>query len=334
MTVIVGLETTAGKKAVVLGSDRAQITKEVYWMHCLGLLDHSSDFDLAPFFDMLERNKKDKCIIGSTSKIDVSPDNQSALVNTGVLNKAHEQISELLLNTDHFLKNTPLLTELLFPMGRLKDEALLQKYLDLYRSSFSLDRNLALGFVPEIRRIFDIHTAGLDVRTLPIFGSIANWDRNYHPVLSEYLFVKRFNGVPSLFEITVTGAAIQRQYYANGCGRNYALSHLRDRLGTCDVSLLYPAESKIKRKVGLEEAIGLVRGAVEYANESVAPFCKGFDYVILTKEGIESHFSDETFSYELNIPQLIERRIRVLNREIKQIRQVRSKYQIRNKSEL
>ena len=108
MTVIVGLETTVGEKAVVLASDRLQALKEHSWLGCLGLIEKSPDFDLSLYFEFLEKYKRDKSTLNSTRKIQVSPDNQRALVHTGTANKAHEQICELLLDADRFLKNTPL----------------------------------------------------------------------------------------------------------------------------------------------------------------------------------------------------------------------------------
>lgn len=325
MTVIAGLETTVGEKAVVLASDRLQILPASTWVQCLGLIEKSPDFDLTPYFKMLEEQNRDRCILTSSRKIEISPDNQRALAHTGIDNQSNRQISELLLETDRFLKNTPFLTTLFFPLGFPKEEQLLEAYLKLYKSSFNLDRSLSEEHIPEIRRIFDIHTAGLNVREFPLLGVVANWDRNYNPVLSEYLFVKYFRGKPCLFEITATGAVVPRQYYAKGSGGNYALFHLRDRLGTHDASFFCQRESGIEREIDLEEAKSIVREAIEYACYH-AHSCSGFEYVILRKSGVEPHFSEEEFSYEINIPEMIDERIKRLTGEVKQLKRIKAKY--------
>lgn len=328
MTVIVGLETTVGEKAVVIGSDKLQVTKESSWLHCLRLIETSPDFDLSPYFNFLEERGRDKVTMNSTRKIKISPDRMAALTHTGSDNKAHEQISEFLLDTTNFLKNTPFLTPLFFPLGYPEDEAILKKYIEMYKSSFDLDRSLFAEHIAEIRRIFDIHTARLNVKDTPL-GIIVNWDRNYSPVLSEYLFAKVFQGTPRLFEITATGAVVPRQYFAKGSGQGYALNHMRDRLGTCDASFFCQRESKIEKEVDLEEVVEIVKGAIEYACY-YSPFCRGFDYVILREEGIEPYFSDEEFSCEISIPELIDNRMGKLNREVEQLKRIKHKYQKRN----
>jgi len=324
MTVIAGLETTVGEKAVVIGSDKLQTTQEHAWVKCLSLIEKSPDFDLSPYFDFLEETERDKVVLSSTQKIKLSLDSQRVLTHTGVDNKAHEQICEFLLETDRFLQNIPLLTALFFPIGHPIDETLLKKYIELYRTSFDFDRNMVAEHIPEVRRIFDIHAAGLNVKDTPL-GVISKWDRNYNPVLSEYLFAKELQGVPRLFEITTTGAVVYRQYFANGAGGQYALEHLRSMLGTFDASLFCPTESRIKREVDLDEAVRIVRGAIEYA-DYCNPFCRGFDYVILRKEGVEPHFSDEEFSHELSILDLIENRRQRSIREAEQLQRIKCKY--------
>ena len=325
MTVIVGLETNVGGKAVVIGSDRLQLTQEHAWVKCLGLIEKSKSFDLSPYFSLLKKTGRDKVIMSSKRKINISPDEGTLLAHTGVDNKANEQVNEFLLDTKRFLKNSPLLTALFFPIGCPRDDSVLESYLQMYKSSFSLERSLFAGFIPEVRRIFDIHTAGLNVRETP-FGILANWDRNYNPVLSEYLFAKLLDGAPGLFEITATGAVAKRQYFANGAGGMYALEHMRERLGTQDVSLFHPAESKIEKSIGLKDAVEIVSGAVGYACYC-NNFCRGFDYVVLRKEGVESHFSDEEFSCELSVSDLIDRRIKRSVREVEQLRRIKNKYE-------
>lgn len=126
-----------------------------------------------------------------------------------------------------------------------------------------------------------------------------------------------------MFDIALTGAVTPRQYFAKGCGAGYALEYMRNRLGTSSLQFLYPAETKIKRDINLEEAVRIIKGAVEYANHC-SDFCKGFDYIVLRKEGVETHFSDEEFSYEIGLIQLIERRMANLRCEIGQLRKIKS----------
>lgn len=324
MTVIVGLETNVGEKAVVMGSDKLAVHNDALLRGCIAYLAANPDYSTSNIFDFLEKKGRDKIRLNYERKIQVS-DNYGILTHTGSCEESHNQISRLLLKTGDFLGDESLLKELLFPLGYT--EELAGKYLGVYKKDFSLDRRLERKQIPEIRRIFDIHTAKLrKYEAGPL--SIALWDRNYHPVLSEYLFAKLFQEEPKLFEITVTGAVTPRQYFANGCGKIYAFEHMRHCLETSSFNFFYDSETEVKKDIDLETAVKVVKGAIEYASYC-SPFCKGFDYAVLTKDKIETHFSEETFSYELDVVELIDRRLNGLKSEQKSIGVVKTKLQKR-----
>lgn len=322
MTVIVGLETNVGEKAVVIGSDKLSLNGEPLIVECIRYIEKDPVYGLDSCFRFLEEKGLDKVMLKSGRKIEISEDNERALAHTGKDNEAHKQVSNLLLSPGEFLKNDSLLTELLFPLGYPKD--LLEQHLKEYRTSFNLDLRLAAQQIPEVRRIFDIHIARLRVLDFKFF-KIAYWDRNYHPVLSEYLFAKLFDKEPKLFDIALTGAVTPRQYFAKGCGAEYALEHMRDKLGTNKGTYFYATETEVKKAIDLEEAVKIAKGAVEYANEK-SEFCKGFDYVILRREGIETHFSDKQESYEIDIIGVIDKRIKNREEEISQLKSIKDRY--------
>lgn len=184
MTVIVGLETTVGEKAIVLGADRLGVNGDLLVAECIRNIAEDSVYSLESCFEFLKEKGLDRVKLKAGRKIKVSKENNSALTQTGGKNKANEQIEMLLLNPKEFLKNDSLLMEMLFPMGG--PENILHEYLKSYKKAFNLASRLKLPFFPEVRRIFDIHTAKRrDLNFGPF--KIAYWDRNYHPVLSEYL---------------------------------------------------------------------------------------------------------------------------------------------------
>ncbi len=321
MTVIVGLETTVGEKAVVVGSDRSIVSDDRLIRGCINHIVKNPYHSISNFFHFLQEKGLDKVKLSPTRKIQTS-DDKRVLAHTGSSEESHNQISKLLLKTEDFLKEDSLLKQILFPIGCSKELA--NEYLRIYKRHFNIDQRLCAKHIPEIRRIFDIHTAKLRTVNAGPF-SIALWDRNYHPVLSEYLFAKLFEGEPKLFEITKTGVVTTRQYFVKGSGRPYAFQHIRYRLETSEFPFLYASETGIEKPVDLEMAVKVVRESIEYANYC-SPFCKGFDYAIFTRDKIEEHFSNEKFSYELNIIDLIDKRLNELLKEQNNLKKIKARY--------
>lgn len=323
MTVIVGLEASVNdNKAVVIGSDRLCVNGELLIVESIRHIATDPVYSLSSCFRFIQERGLDKVKLKFGRKIQISEENKAILAHTGETNQAHEQVSGLLLNPKKFLEQDSLLFELMLPLGSPKD--IRQEFLESYKCTFNLDLRLLTRFIPEVKRIFDIHIAKRRELDFEFF-KIAYFDRNYHPVLSEYLYTKLFDGSPKLFDIACTGAVTPRQYYAKGCGAKNALKYLRRRLGTTEVTYLYPAESQIERKVSLTEAIDIVKGAIEHTNER-EEFCKGMDYVIFMRDGIEPHFSDEEKTYEIDLPSLINRRIKTLRDETQQLRNIKREY--------
>jgi len=324
MTVIAGLETTVGENAVVIGLDRLDVNGEILIAECIRHIASDPTYSLSSCFRFLEEKGLDRLKLKLGRKIEFSQKNNSAIAHTGVKNDAHDQVSKLLLDPKEFLKQDSFLADLLFPLGCPRE--LKREFIEAYRKSFNLDLRLLARFIPEVKRIFDINLAKRNEFDFKFF-KIAYWDVNYNPELSEYLFAKLFgeDKQPKLFDVTYTGAALPRQYYAKGCGRTHALEYMRKRLGTQEGTFFYPAESQIENKVCLEEAIDIVKGAITHAGEK-NDFCKGCDYLVLTKERMTTYFSDEKGTYEIDLLDLIDRRIKSIRDEIEQLASIRKRY--------
>lgn len=62
-----------------------------------------------------------------------------------------------------------------------------------------------------------------------------------------------------------------------------------------------------------------------YSNEK-SDFCGGLDYVVLTKEGIETHFGNKKEFHEINLIELIDKRIKQLSQRIDGLRNLKESY--------
>ncbi|MFA5173654.1 MAG: hypothetical protein WC438_00545 [Candidatus Pacearchaeota archaeon] len=328
MTVIVGLEAVAnGEKAVVIGADRLQVNGHLATSQFLRYLQSKNPNNLSYCFKFLKESKMDKIKMGFGRKIKVSRDKDALLAHTGVDNDANKQICKFLLNNPRFLNQDEFLTKLLFPFD-LPTE-LIKDGTNHYKSTYDLVNTLKKGYIPEVRRIFDMAVATKHEVNTSILR-FAWWDRNYNAELSEYLFSKTFNikgnSTPLLLDIALTGALTQRQYYAKGCGGIYALEYMRKRLGTDEFKFFHSMESSLDRTIKLDEAIDIVTGAVNYANEK-SPFCKGLDYAILASKGVDLHFSNDKAIYEINLINLMNERIETLQKEISELGIIKNSYQ-------
>ncbi len=322
MTVIVGLEA-ACEKGVVIGADRASVNGIKNLAEHIKYLGKRKE-DLPYFLEFLKINNIDKVILKPCRKIEVSKDEKSLIAHTGINNEALKRAVSLLLNPDEFLQDTDFLKRLLFPFSI--PEELQGETLRSYLSSFNLKQRILDTYIPEIRRIFDL--AAVEEHELR-FNEFrrAYWDRNYNPAFSEFLFSTLFGeddkATPMLLDVSLTGAVYRREYWANGSGQSYALDYMRKRLKTSPG--FFGDESKIKRAVSIDEAVDIVKGAVEYANKR-NQFCKGLDYAIATPDGVETHFSDEDITAEIDLRQLISTRISELRREQRLLKKAETRY--------
>jgi len=327
MTVIVGLEASAGdEKIVVIGADRLNVNGDLSTAQFLRYVNCENPNNLSFGFDFLEKTGMDKIKLKFGPKIKVSKNRDALLAHTGVNNEANQQVSKLLLNPEDFLKQDAFLMELLSPFKI--DPKITQEILSDYRSSFDLKRSLGKGYVPEIRRIFDMAVAKEHKLRSPLFR-LSWWDRNYNAALSEYLFSSGFNFDDKsrilLLDISLTGALTRRQYYAKGYGGKYALEYMRDRLGTRQLGFFHDSESLIERDISLDEAVDIVTNAINFANKK-SDFCRGLDYAIITSKGIDTHFSNEQGEYEISLMELINRRTSNLRTEINQLKTIKQRY--------
>lgn len=323
MTVIVGLEYQEG---LVLGADRLQVKGDLYLSQFLRYTQTENPNYLSFAFKFLQEKGLDKIKFSLGSKIHLSKNQDSVLMHTGTNNDTNKQIYKFLLNPDEFLQDDSFLLQMLFPFEI--DPKIAGQVLDDYKNSFNLEKRLKQGYVPEIRRIFDLAVAKKHEVDSEMF-KLAWWDRNYHTALSEYLFAKRFQSPESqkiiLLDIFLTGALTRRQYYAKGCGGEFALEYMRKRLGTSGFRFIHDSESQIKQAVEKNEAIDIVTNAVKYTNEK-SEFCQGLDYAIITPSGIETHFTNNQEGYEIGINSLIDKRINSLKKEITQLKKIKTEY--------
>jgi len=328
MTVIVGLETNDKEKAVVIGTDRMVINGELLITQFLRYIESDCPSDVNSCFKFLRKRGVDKVKFELGRKIEISEKRKIMLSHTGVKNDSHEQVRKLLLEPEEFLKQDSFLMELLFPLGCPKEQRDL--ILESYKELFNLDHRLSVRYIPEIRRIFDLSAVRFHDINCGFFR-IAYWDRNYNVGLSEYLFAKLFGDkdLPTLFDVALTGSVMPRQYCAKGCGAKYALEYMRKRLGTQEGKFFYSTESKIEKSICSEEAVDIVKGAINYTNKR-SDFCDGLDYAILTRDRIEENFSNEEKTHEIDLVSLIDRRLKNLKIESQQLKRIRQKYQQTN----
>ena len=326
MTVIVGVRANKGKDAVVIASDRQQLGNQPLVDAAINYLQYQSDYPITSVLDYLSKIGWDKLEFKLGRKISVSDDRRSALAHTGVENDASRVINNLLLNPPKFLKDDSFLVKLFFPLlpffqGLSDDER--TAFLEKYKGSFDLKERLIKGYIPEIRRIFDFFAVPQHTIDIPQRSPFYYWDRNYNPAFSEFLFAMRLddNGkvIPGLFDISLTGVATVCTYSTNGAGGDYASSYLKRKLQIRDK---FPIDiGEPKRRISQEDAVKIAIGAVEYANNH-SPFCKGLDYVIITPEGIETHFSDETGTFKLDLREIIQQRIKAKRRDLRTLARV------------
>ncbi len=325
MTVIVGIATQGVKqKAIVLGADRARRNGQrqlVETLTYLALTEYESIGEFLEFLESLSDDPSYKTTIVLDRKIDVSPDNNSALAHTGNENEAHRRSRDFLLEPQKFLEDYSFLSQLLFPFP--VDEGTKRTVIADYQRRFNLDEILLSGKIREIRRIFDLEAVK---KYEVIIGGreIEFWDRNYHPGLSEYLIARSINlgekYKPTLLDLSITGRVCRKPYWTNGSGGRYARKYIRDVLGTHE-DFLGDSDTQPQGEINIEKAVDIVGSAVEYANKRDVN-CRGFDYVVLTENGIETHFSDEQGEFELDLRELMESRLRKLNMETGKLKEL------------
>ncbi len=318
MTVIVGVRTNVGENAVVLAADKLSVHGKDDLPELVLALEESSRLPLSTVLEDIQRWGIDRITLKSTRKIRVN--NGRALAHTGSTGKTDSKITQFLLDTEAFLQDDACLTELL--VHAPLPEELVQKILEGYRANFDFQKRLGEYYLPEVRLLFD-RAAVTKEELSEGSRKLAYWNRNYNTALSEYLFVAPFLESLRLFDLAITGRMDFQEYSANGCGRTEAYTYLRQELGTHRT--IFGGESKVEREISIEDAVALATGAVQYTT-SRNPFCRGLDYVIVRKEGIEEHFSDEHIDETVFLPTLIAEKIEKLHREIDRLALARDLY--------
>lgn len=265
----------------------------------------------------------------------MSRDRRSVVAFTGTSGEGEEWIRQLLLDSGSFLGDRKLLKNLLFPCRRneiltKRDKGLLRRYV----RDFSLRRSLRDGFIPEVARISDLRVVGRRDRDHPPLAG-AYYSRNSHPGLSEGIFVSCSRDLgfedPGLFEVCLTGEVFSGDYIVMGCGASYALAELRKQLRIKRVMVdtsLSPVYAPIQdEEIDVDRAVGIVRDCVDAANRK-SHFCGGFEYVVATPYGIETHFSDEERETHISVDELIEWRISALLNETYKLEEIADRLKV------
>ncbi|MBW2967693.1 hypothetical protein KY362_04350 [Candidatus Woesearchaeota archaeon] len=324
MTVIVGVESNKGTPGVVIGADRATVNGNLDIASYFGAFSAGS-VNLSVLIGLLKEKGMERLNMYHDTKLAVSHERDTIIAHTGTFNEAHVRACSLLGDPASFLEDREFLNQLLFPLPVPGDTR--KSAIGDYCSSFNLPDRIAHGHIPEIRRIFDFFAVtchsieGLDFDWV-------RWDRNYNAEFSEYLCTMplQFGGpkIYWLLEVAITGTVRRREYFANGCGGEFAMEYLRANLGT--MQLFGSDESKVRCDVTIDDAVDLVRGAVEYANDK-SLFCSGFDYAILTPDGVETHFDDSGSEFSIPLTKMIDRRLARLDAECRNLKSARAAFE-------
>jgi len=182
---------------------------------------------------------------------------------------------------------------MLFPF-KFPDKAV-KKLTKFYKNSFKLEKIIKSFYSPEIRRISDLQV--VHKKEYNMFNSkMLLYDRNFNTGLSEFLLatIFKFNASsqPVLLDVSATGDINWTKYCINGCGREAAMQYLKGVDITADLST--------------DELVDIIKGVINYTNKNNI-FCDGIDYAILTKDGAETHFSNEEKSFKISIHSLLEK---------------------------
>ena len=208
-----------------------------------------------------------------------------------------------------------------------------------YFAKFSLIERLLAGYVPEIREIVNVRNReelrrnGLINADNPYFEK-PRWEEN-----GAYLFATgakvpgneldflSFDKSPLeekflVFPIRSWGLSRRAQpFSAFGSGGQFALEFLNKELGI-DPNGLANYEIIPNLEIDSERAVKLATKAVEYANQRDSIFCGGLDYAILTKDGVDKHFSDEETSGTIDMTNVIKANITALEQELLKLKKI------------
>jgi len=326
MTVIAGLATNIGEPAVVIGADRGYIisTEE----ECIGeLLNSLEERPIrVPFsftMDFLRKRGVDTIEFGMNRKIYISKNGMSTLAHTGINNPTNKNAKKIILEPEEFLQDDELIKKILRPILVSIDNS--EELLRAYKQEFSLRERIHQTYIPEIRRLFEIDR--VKSTSMEPLSKLVLYEKEFHKVESEYIYATIIElnneSVPMLFDVSPTGAIFRSIYTTNGSGGIDALKCMRKSLGTGPG--ICGGESKIEIEVDTSRAVEIVTNAIKYSNARHSE-CKGLEYVILTKNGLETHFSDEQKSFTVYIEKIIKERIKRLNREIKSLNRIQGLY--------
>lgn len=313
MTIIVGVKANNGEPGVAIAADRAQIKADNILEYQLRVLARLDDYAIGHHLDLLREHEIDRAVVTAARKIYASEDGKRVLTHTGTSNPIHDRIKMLLLRPEEFLADTEFLKEMLAVQLPIRKD--MKRAVDQYRRHFDLQARLKRGFIPEItainlaesRKPAEREIVGIkfQVRTEEV-----------SPERSAYLFALCFEckegTYPLLFDLFSDGRIFLRDYFAKGCGNKLALAYLRRELDT--VEFLPGAEGQTKKEIDLQETERIAVGAVKYANEH-HPLCQGVDSVTLRESGVEPHFSDEEFRRDIFIDDLVDARLRRLEKD-------------------
>lgn len=326
MTVIAGLTTNIGEPAVVIGADKGHVIhqKDDCIELLLSILDKNSLKIPLPFIlEFLHDTGIDKVTFGMGRKIYISNKNISALAQTGFNDPTAAKARKVLLQPEEFLKDEELLRLILRPIPTSADNT--EEYFKTYRQEFDLNARIIRMYVPEIRRIFEIDS--VKSKSLKPWFNFMLYDRNFNPTFSEYIYAKVMDtgeGInPILFYVSPTGTIHRVGYTTNGSGGDDALIYMRKRLGTR--SNHFGGETDIEIKIDIPKAVDIVAGAINYANKHHIE-CKGLEYVIVTNNAVETHFSDEQRTYKVGVRKIIDSEIKKQERLLKALHKVRELY--------
>ncbi|MFH0869816.1 MAG: hypothetical protein V1866_02055 [archaeon] len=325
MTVIVGLASNHKEPGIVIGADKVSTGGlGVGIASAFRYIAEDGDWAIPSLIDLLKKNKFDKAKLSSSRKISISKRNQCAVAYTGTINKAHDKIHQLFLNPVSFLKDEDFLKEMLLPFQT--SENLSRDVVHEYISSFDMQKRLREGYLPEVRRIFDMFVVQRHEINHPNLR-ITYYDRNYNSHIGELLVGKVLECegkmTPLLLDVALTGMVYRVKYHANGYGRREAFESLRKSLGTREN--FFGEETEIKKKITLSDAVEIVIQAIEYSNEK-NPICQGLDYVIVTPDGIEPHFSRRINPVKMDIGTLIDERLVSIKKEAEVLRHAKQIY--------
>ncbi|MFH1398534.1 MAG: hypothetical protein ABIG95_00290 [Candidatus Woesearchaeota archaeon] len=289
MTIIVGIKTTVGEN-VVIGADKCSrfgSDNVVEMIECL----MERGYSLLSAVDSLRNNK---VMLSSKRKIILAKDGLSVVAFTGHDNGHRKKVLALLLSPDEFAQDRTFIREMLSPFNDSTEGDV-----DSYLRRFDLRKRVLSGDIPEVRRISDMYMARP--------GS--HFVNNYHPELSECVWGVRFGSGPQLFNITETGLAYTGNYCVIGSGSPYALEYLTQQ-GLANNTPV----GVITQQITVEDAVAIVSGAVEYANRKCI-YCRGFEYVVLSGQGIEPHWSEEEWSFKVPLRDLVQKELARLRQQ-------------------